>query len=283
MNSQTVIDILNAYFASQPINTRSIYSSRNESININEEIFKIQHHLALNLNKYQINLELNPHIYSDNIMKSFKWEAQKVQPYSKEDYETAFYFHIVKNYSVGKELRDYIEDFIELNKEKLRYTDIVITETGATRCKTNIRFSVDTLRKRFLLLKRSNAKRSLLPTIHGLLFVASFLELQKKKPSIISPQIGNRYWLPDSLNLESLIRIVENLSDVSKDLKIKLKKFLEQIVDLIFQLHPNSDGNYSLKGDPIMEKSLETLLFELEDDKEIQNLKTELLRFCKNF
>jgi len=78
--------------------------------------------------------------------------------------------YLVHEYTADKELYELVDGFIQQFKSQLRLPDIIITKTGATRCKTNTRFAVDSLRDLGLILSRDkDDNRTWGPSIAGLI------------------------------------------------------------------------------------------------------------------
>ncbi|MDP4272156.1 MAG: hypothetical protein Q8909_18840, partial [Bacteroidota bacterium] len=73
-------------------------------------------------------------------------------------------------------LLESMDRYVDLVKDKLSYSDIIITATGATRCYTNLRFALNKLRNFGLVHHTTridhSIKRSLLPTPFGYLVAA---------------------------------------------------------------------------------------------------------------
>jgi hypothetical protein len=99
------------------------------------------------LSQYKIDNKidhLDSEIYSENIIESLQLENPDF--FRSVDYQYNFLTFLIKNYNPTLELREYIDKFIDKFKEEFTVADIKITDTGVTRCKTNIRFAVKSLR-----------------------------------------------------------------------------------------------------------------------------------------
>lgn len=142
---------------------------KGDKVNLNKAIYEIQHHFIQELKERNINVKLNDEIYSVNILKSF---GSTIPFHKPEEYSFRFLKFLHNNYLPDIEVHDYIDYFIDEIKEELTWQDLIITATGATRCKTNIRFSVNLLRKLSLVRRKNKLdKRSCQPSILGQLII----------------------------------------------------------------------------------------------------------------
>lgn len=149
-----------------------------ENINFNgheekEEVYlKI---LELNYNTHLFNKKIKlPNIEYSLLSKNiFEDYFKKKDGYFRPlDYQYKFLIYLFLNYEKfkNKELRHIVDAFVEEVKGQFSIEDIERTDTGAVRCKTNIRFAVLTLRQ-FGLMNYMNleTKRDWTPTILGFL------------------------------------------------------------------------------------------------------------------
>jgi len=134
---------------------------------------KIIFELSQYLNEYQKEhglAHLDSRIYSENIIKSLLNDPTDF--FRPIDYQYNFLIFLINNYSAEKELNEYINEFIDKFNKEFTAKDIEITATGATRCRTNIRFAVNDLRDLGLIgSKDKSGKRTMRPTFLGLLLV----------------------------------------------------------------------------------------------------------------
>ena len=108
-------------------------------------------------------------IFSDSIITNFN-SIEAIGAYKHVDYQYNFLNHLAEKYNPGCDLYTLVDSFIERFKHEFSLADIVITKTGVTRCKTNIRFALNDLRELGLVLTRDkNGKRSWEPSILGLI------------------------------------------------------------------------------------------------------------------
>ena len=158
---------LDIFFRESELDTKSLrLGRRNTESRINESIYDLESHLAALKKAYDINLSLNADISSDNIRRSFQ-DAQ-ASFLRAVDYQHNFLLYLACQHKPEKELRQYINEFLDLSNEHLTWADLVITETDVTRAKTNLRFAVNGLRKSGMLPRPNTHGHSLLPTMYGL-------------------------------------------------------------------------------------------------------------------
>lgn len=233
-------------FIKNSVESSHIFGFKDGSeIKLNQAIYEIQHHLANELNKYGVNTRLDNRISSDSIRKSFIAVADKT--HKAEYYAYPFLKYLYKHFKVGTELLEYIEGFIEENKENLSWQDIVVTKTGATRCKTNIRFSLNLLRDLHLVRSRNeNNKRTLLPTVIGQLLIHYFDWINEKHTATIrleqSISFGGYVYFcghlarlkePDVLT-EFLTHIKVKLASNSEDYN-KIENYLKRFTEIVLK------------------------------------------------
>ena len=159
----------------------------------NKDIYEIESHLVEIGKQYNINARIDNSIFSKNILANFK-SVDPVTAFIPVQYQYNFLHHLAKSYSTGKDLHELIDEFITAFKDQFKLADIVITASGATRCKTNLRFALNSLRDYGLVVSRDkNGRRSWSPSVIGLI---TLLNIQLCKPeSFFWPN----YREPDSL------------------------------------------------------------------------------------
>jgi hypothetical protein len=264
-------------FIKSALETSHIFGLKDGSeIKLNKAIYEIQNHLNKELNRYGINTRLDVGIISTSITKSFSEAGYK--PHKSEYYAYPFLKHLYHHFKVGTELLEYIDGFIDENKENLSWQDIVITKTGATRCKTNIRFSLNLLRDLHLVRSRNeNDKRTLLPTVIGQLLIHYFDWINEKHSSTIrleqSISFGGYAYFgghlarlkePDVLT-EFLTHIKVKLASNTQDftrIENYLKRFTEIILKALTVTKSGIKYDASLKKTP----EYKLLLGELNSD-----------------
>lgn len=146
--------------------SKIIYQSdQKDKLALNASVFDFQAHIARRLKRFNLNLSLNPGIHSDAIMKSFEANPK---PFSANDYCLSFFDFLNIHKAKKLELFQLIERFIAEHDYELSWLDIVVTASGATRCRTNLRFALDKLRKVGLIKEAGDdGKRVLVPTTKG--------------------------------------------------------------------------------------------------------------------
>lgn len=117
---------------------------KNEPIWVNERLYQLEVFLAELRKGKDNNRRLDITINSPSILRSFRQNS--FEPYKPEDYQYCLLHHLALKFEPGKSLYRFVDSFVETYKSNFRWTDIVITSSGATRCKTNIRFALNTLR-----------------------------------------------------------------------------------------------------------------------------------------
>lgn len=148
---------------------------------IETELTKIKRELKLD--------SYNPHIYSKRIAESFGKAGAgiltvlgKPNAYSSVDYQYYLLIYLLRNYheliTLKLSLHQIIDRFIDLHKENsLNFYDIQLTDSGATRCRTNIRFAFDGLKVMGLLklYNREQKEKSWMLTYLGLIVATSIV------------------------------------------------------------------------------------------------------------
>jgi hypothetical protein len=139
------------------------------NLRVNRPIFDIESFLVDIRKEYNINGKLDTSIVSENILSNFNSIRAK-DAFTKVDYQLNFLHFLATRYSSDWELYQIIDEFIQSNACQLQLADIVITNTGVTRCRTNTRFALNALRDLGLVLSRDpDDRRSWSPSIAGLL------------------------------------------------------------------------------------------------------------------
>lgn len=129
-----------------------------ETILANRSIYEIESFLVELRNLYQVNKRVDTSVVSQNILKYFT-SIEAAAAFRPVDYQYNFLYHLAANYQPGTDLYSLIDSFTDNFKEQFTLADIVITSTGVTRCKTNIRFALNSLRDLSLVLSYDNNKK----------------------------------------------------------------------------------------------------------------------------
>lgn len=146
---------------------KSVYkaTSKVENFNLNSDVFEFQSHIAKQMKAFNLNLVLNPEIHSKSITSSFGYN---IPAFSPNDYCFSFFDFLTVRRNDRLELYQLIDSFIDLHREEMTWKDIVITASGATRCRTNLRFALERLRRIGLIRNfDKDGKRVITPTIQG--------------------------------------------------------------------------------------------------------------------
>lgn len=140
------------------------YDQKNE-LALNASVFDFQAHITRSLKDLNLNLSLNPGIHSESIRRSFDGTCK---PFSAHDYCLSFFDFLNVHKAKRLELFHLIDLFVEQHKDELTWQDIVLTASGATRCRTNLRFALDKLRSVGLIKNLDgDGRRVYVPTRKG--------------------------------------------------------------------------------------------------------------------
>jgi hypothetical protein len=178
----TILDLLNTFIDERQILNKIRYDKDGKEYILNSEIFELESYFIQKKREYNINQRIDNSIVSDNIFQNFDLiEAEHA--YKAIDYQFNFLYFLAKEYKPNKDLVEIIDSFIQFYSNQLTLADLIITKSGATRCKTNIRFALNSLRDLGLVLNRDKFyKRSWEPSILGLLTLIN-ISLNKSKLS----------------------------------------------------------------------------------------------------
>jgi hypothetical protein len=209
-------------------NDKSINNKDSKDIRkLNAEIFKFQSFIALKLQDKKLNLLINAAITSKEISDSFD---KSIEPFGSNDYCLSFFDYLNFKKDEKLELHELIDQFIEAHKSELTWRDIVITATGVTRCKTNLRFALDQLRGIGLIKNiDENKKRTSTPTNFGeLVYFHWRNSLKKSNSSEINEtnKLDHDVKIRDA-NFAKLFSLINQLSKKEDEKgKMMIKEFL---------------------------------------------------------
>lgn len=278
MEVDSVIDIVRSFIDAKASESRKVTDGRSGEILVNEQIFQLQSAIELKIKENELKMKLDTSIRSDGIMESFWYNREELKPYAAKDYALPFFLSFIKHYEVSNEVRHYIDLFVQDHAEELRYTDIVITNTGATRCKTNIRFATDILKSNYLLIKKHNEKRVMVPSIWGLLYCVTHLKLDEMNEMEKLSRAGDYLYPPSIDNMISLLRRHYALDN---DWLRQFENVLAELVDKCFEV---SGRSYQLKlsRKTEMENEIVDLLLDLETTEEASRIRKALINECRS-
>ena len=223
--------------------TKKIGLKDGSQMNINKTIYEIQNHFNSELNRYNINTKLNESIISDSILKSF--EHSKYGSHKPNYYAFPFLKFICLNYRPSEELNLYIDGFLNQYKDQLSWNDLVITKTGATRAKTNIRFALHFLRDLNLIHHKNKLdKRTISPTVLGQLIVLYLHFLNKKFKPLVHPEEKISFdglchfnarlnTLKNPEELKDFLEYIHREHKLSEEDKVKVKNYLLLFIEII--------------------------------------------------
>ncbi|RPI19836.1 MAG: hypothetical protein EHM58_00140 [Ignavibacteriae bacterium] len=244
-------------------------------------------------NDYKLH-KLNNSVSSVSIKKSFLRNLPTLNVNDENTYQFKEYFNSVEyqywflvflllnNQKIREnntDLHKVIDDFIErIKDESFNYEDIVMTKSGATRCKTNLRFTVNSLRDAGLLSRHDrNNKRSWSLSYIGLFVALSIcLHPDQRRNNPFAKKIHK-------LNIDNWI------FDVDPELNCRIQKLssIEYFNSLVIQLELDSLELPNLKKGPEIFKDVFKIYQRTENDlkKRIKNeddIRIELEQYFKN-
>lgn len=182
------------------------------------EQIKAKHHLT----------SYNAKIFSERISKSFFWvnrdifnneDSELERSISEMDYQYWLLVYLLTHfnelYKQQCNLFEIIDRFIDFHKEKsLTFADIAITASGATRCKTNLRFAISALKEMGLvkLYEKDEKEKSWMLTYLGFFTAASICikpDTRRNDPMVsgISDFHVSRLFKLDHWLLERMIKL----------------------------------------------------------------------------
>lgn len=205
-NLKQVKEIIQEFLKGSLGYTRKVKENEYSSLDVNKAIFDIESYLVELRKEHQLNERIDTSISSHNILKHFH-SIEAKDAFAPADYQLNFLYHLATNHQPDKDLYTLIDEFIEAYKEQFKLADIVITKSGATRCKTNMRFAVNDLRDLGLVLSRdAKNQRSWEPSIMGLIILLNiqlnlahfqkeefFKSFNSLRPVLNNKPVGSRY------------------------------------------------------------------------------------------
>lgn len=168
------------------------FNSNNDQdkIYLIEKIYQIESEFAIIKNKLELPI-LNSSIVSNSVVKSFRETPITKSVFGNREFSSSDFlrqndyqywlliFLLIKNNEIRNKnltLFEIIDQFIEKVKDKsFTWRDIEITGSGVTRCKTNLRFTYDDLKRIGLVnLYDNKYKKSWTLTFLGFFLAVSF-------------------------------------------------------------------------------------------------------------
>ena len=198
-----------------------------EDTHVKHLIYLVEDELERIKKKHQLP-SYNAKIFSERIAKSFFWVDRDI--FSNEDKESGraispmdyqywlmvfLLTHYNELYKGGYSLFEIVDQFVEYHKlHSLTAADIFITDTGATRCKTNLRFAISSLKEMGLvkLYDKDEKEKSWMLTYPGFFTAASIcIDHDKRRLNPLSGSIPDfhvsRYFKIDQWLLERMIKL----------------------------------------------------------------------------
>lgn len=220
----------------------------------NKSLFELEKHISDLKKQYNVNQSLNTTIISNSILASF---TNGKPHYRAHDYCLSFlmYLTTIEDHD-AEQLLELMHLYIDDIKEKLTYEDIIKTNTGVTRCFTNLRFALNTNRSYGLVFNKisidNKGKRTIMPTAVGYLIALHHIADNKNHITIL-PVYGNSQYnaLPAlystfsfmksniELFLVNLIKQFNSLSGMNEALRHILTDYYTYILK---HIHVTNDG-----------------------------------------
>ena len=180
-DSATLKQIIQTFVEEHKAKSTSFKGANQSQFLANGAIFEIESFLVDLRKQNEINSRLDTTIRSASILSDFK-NTNAPAAHQPENFQYSFLHYLARTYTPKAELFQLIDGFVEEVKDQFVLADIVITNSGATRCKTNIRFALNALRDFGLVLsKDADEKRSWSPSILGLVTLLN-IEFNKRDP-----------------------------------------------------------------------------------------------------
>ena len=138
-----------------------------------------------------------------------------------------------------------MDNYFELVKDKLTYSDLIITQSGATRCYTNLRFAINELRKRGLIHSTIvdeyiSTRRSLLPTPFGY-YIALQLGNLTEHDVFTQLEKGNSFYLTINSSKAKFFEFPDALKEMFSEEDKKIYSEAIEKINSIMSLLKQSD------------------------------------------
>ena len=219
-----------------------VYKDNKKNIYINQSFLELEHWLLDWKKENKLNEKIDASIYSKNILRQ-SGSTQSDKAYQSNDYELHFLQYLTIHYHPKSSLFRIINSFVEEYRKQLSLADIIITNTGATRCKTNLRFTLTNLRERGLVLSRDKAhKRIWKPSIPGIIVL---LNIEKNGLNLNSRIPGN----PNNTLLPDTEKEVNLMDRAFREFIRQFKEddTLYLFFDYLTQLHISADQKATIR------------------------------------
>lgn len=223
------------------------------NISIWKAFYELEEHVHNLRHDFDSQVQFDHTLSSPNVVSSFDY-CEPSQFHRPLDYQYPYLFWLFDHYKEGAPLIGLINSFFNSIKDKLNYPDIVLTETGVTRCKTNLRLCTNTLREWGILLRTDDKnKRSFGLSSFGMLLIA-YLKFEAKsdpfstlnphftlqspgkfsKISIDSRIVDAYYHLKRKEGFDSLLDKIKVL-DLTAEERKAFVKYKDQFIDLFLE------------------------------------------------
>jgi len=291
------------YFKDNKSDIKVINSKiKSEKIIVSKDLYILQNQLQEIASEQGINVRLNPSVFSEGILVSI--DRSSDEHFKAVDYQYNLFYHLTLNYDLNISLFEYINSFVDFYKEQLSFNDIKITESGATRIFTNLRFALNDLRNLGLIHRKGKeGNRINIPTLFGLLVLIYLLnndEYFNKKSIYKTPlelKLKNynsnyypSYFAYDNILINAIKRIkevdiMEILGSLPNDIDDKSKEIVREIASrystfVLNFLEVSSEGIKAKKNSESLIKEFVKLV---ENEKDYPQIHGRLLRMIKEF
>lgn len=294
---------IDEYFKDNKSDIKVINSKiKTEKIIVSKDLYILQNQLEEIASEQGVNIRLNPSVFSEGILASIDKSADN--HFKAVDYQYNLFYHLTLNYDLNISLFEYINSFVNSYKKQLSFNDIKITESGATRIFTNLRFALNDLRNLGLIHRKGKeGNRVNIPTLFGLLVLIYLLnndEYFNKKTIYKTPlelKLKNyssdyypSYFTYDNILINAIKRIkevdiMEILGSLPNEIDDKSKEIIREISNR-YSTFVLSFLEISAEGIKIKNKSesvIKDFVKLVENEKDYPQIHGRLLSMIKEF
>lgn len=167
-NFDDITEILDNWLHAHLNQSRNITTGSGDRVQVNKSLLRLEHWLIKWREDKGLNERVNAALVSE-AMLSAPLDTSNARAFSQQDFQYNFLHFLALHPDKASKLHLIIDRFVEHYSAEFSLADLLITDTGATRCKTNIRFALNSLRELALVESRNlKGKRSLRPTLPGI-------------------------------------------------------------------------------------------------------------------
>jgi hypothetical protein len=249
-----------------------------ENLGLSQAVYEFEHITRQLMAGNRRQPRYDASLFSENIRQSFG-KAHPNQFHRPVDYQYPYLIWLFDHYQEGKALHQFVQEFFNSIKDHLNYPDILITSTGVTRCKTNLRLSMNALRDIGILMQQdSKGKRSFGLSAVGLLVVALLKFKIEDRMSAFTSNVTLQEpgEFTDRYLDERIIGAIHELR-TEKGFRTLLSRIHEAVLD---KKEEEILRNYSTE---FAEALLGNLILKKSGVKEREKEKLVILRFVRNY